>query len=285
MERLIPVMVRTFGRTGSTLLMQILGTHQNVCFERQYPFETRYLTYVYNMSRMMGLKAKVDEPWDNDVLFRGKQRMMGCLPYGNLKSLDRERLSQRALMSLWQDFSAEMRETAGLGSDEQAFYAEKVPPYVAETVNDAMPAKNLFLLRDPRDEMVSIMSFNHKRGFKSFGWLETDTDVSYAQKICRNRQKFMQLMIDFEANKRRLFVRYEDLIRNGDEEVERLSEWLGLPLSLKKLEKEKKIREVHMTSTDPSASVERWRRELSDEVLDIFKNNLGDELTGLGYAV
>jgi len=83
--------------------------------------------------------------------------------------------------------------------------------------------KYLFLLRDPRDEMVSIMSFNHKRGYKSFGWLETDTDVSYAQKICRNRQKFMQLMIDFEANKRRLFVRYEDLIKNGDEEVERLS--------------------------------------------------------------
>ena len=40
-----------------------------------------------------------------------------------------------------------------------------------------------------------------------------------------------------------------------------------------------------MTSTDPSASVERWRRELSGEVLDIFKNNLGDELSGLGYAV
>ena len=152
MEQLIPVMVRTFGRTGSTLLMQILGSHRNVCFERRYPFETRYLTYVYNMSRMMGLKANVDEPWDNDVLFRGKQRMMGCLPYGNLQSLDRERLSQRVLMSLWQDFSAEMRESAGLGSDENAFYAEKVPPYVAETVNDAMPAKNLFLLRDPRDE-------------------------------------------------------------------------------------------------------------------------------------
>ncbi len=285
MERLIPVMVRTFGRTGSTLLMQILGSHQNVCFERRYPFETRYLTYVYNMSRLLTLKGKADEPWDNDVLFRGEQRMMGCLPYGDLKSLDRNRLSKRALMSLWETFSAEMRESAGIGSGEKAFYAEKVPPYVAETVNDTMPAKNIFLLRDPRDEMVSIKSFNHKRGYKSFGWLETDTDVSYAQRICRNRQNFMQFMLDFKTDNRRLFVRYEDLIRNGDEEVGRISEWLGLPLSLKKIEKEKKIREVHMTSRDPSASVERWRHELSDEVLDIFKNNLGNELTGLGYAV
>ncbi len=285
MERLTPVMVRTFGRTGSTLLMQILGTHRNVCFERQYPFEHRYLTYVYNMSRMIGLKARVDEPWDNDVLFRGKQRMMGCLPYGNTKSINRDSLADRTLLSLWQDFSAEMRESAGIGPTEKAFYAEKVPPYVAETVNQALPAKNLFLLRDPRDEMVSIMSFNQKRGFNSFGWVDTDTDVTYAVKMCKNRQKFMQLMIDFEVNHRRLFVRYEDLIRQGEEEVERLSEWLGLPLSLKQIEKEKKIREVHMTSKDPMASVERWRRELSDEVLEIFKISLGEELDGLGYAV
>jgi len=133
--------------------------------------------------------------------------------------------------------------------------------------------------------MVSIMSFNQKRGFNSFGWQDTDTDVSYAQRMCKNRLNFMHMMMDFESNQRRLYVRYEDLIRNGDEEVERLSDWLGLPLSLKKIEKEKKIREIHMTSKDPSASVERWRRELSDDVLEIFKKNLGDELSSLGYAV
>jgi len=92
-------------------LIPVLGSHQNVCFERAYPFEHRYLTYVYNMSRLMGLKSKVDEPWDNDVLFQGKQRMMGCLPYGNMKSINRESLSERTFLSLWQDFSAEMRES------------------------------------------------------------------------------------------------------------------------------------------------------------------------------
>lgn len=285
MDNLVPLMVRTFGRTGSTLLMQILGSNKHVCFERNYPFEHRYLTYVYNMARVVGLPAKVDEPWDNDVLFRGKQRMMGCLPYGKIASLDRGRLSQRAFLALWQEFSIEMRETAGIGSGETAYYAEKVPPYVAETVNEALPAKNLFLLRDPRDEMVSIMSFNQKRGFHSFGWLDDDTDVSYAHKMCRNRQQFMQMMINFEGNHRRMYVRYEDLIRQGAHEVERLSEWIGLPLSLKTIEKEKKILAVHMTSKDPSGSVERWRGELSPEVLDIFKSNLGDELNELGYAV
>ena len=95
----------------------------------------------------------------------------------------------------------------------------------------------------------------------------------------------MQMMINFEGNHRRMYVRYEYLIRQGAHEVERLSEWIGLPLSLKTIEKEKKILAVHMTSKDPSGSVERWRGELSPEVLDIFKSNLGDELNELGYAV
>lgn len=285
MDTLVPIMVRTFGRTGSTLLMQILGSNGQICFERQYPFEHRYLAYVFNMSRVMGLTGKVGEPWDNDVLFRGKERMIGCLPYGGVKLIDRERLSKRTFISLWNEFSAEMREQSGLKPGTPGFYAEKIPPNVANTANDLLKARNIFLLRDPRDEMVSIKSFNDKRGFNSFGWLENDNDVSYAHKMCRNRQLFMKNMIDFEENKRRIAVRYEDLIKNEDAEVERLSNWLGLPLNTKGISKDKTIRKLHMTSADPLKSVERWREELSDEVQDIFAKQIGNELTQLGYAV
>ncbi len=285
MDTLVPVMIRTFGRTGSTLLMQILGSSGQICFERQYPFEHRYLAYVYNMSRVLSLPAKVDEPWDNDVLFRGKQRMVGCLPYGRVELIDRERLSERAFVSLWNNFSAEMRDKSGLAPDCLGFYAEKVPPYVANTANQILKAKNIFLLRDPRDEMVSIKSFNAKRGFHSFGWLEDDNDVSYAQKMCKNRQQFMQHMIEFDENDRRIAIRYEDLIRNEDATVKRLSEWLGVSLNTKGVSKDKSIRKIHMTSSDASTSVERWRDELSDEVQDIFANQIGNELSQLGYAV
>ncbi len=289
MDRLVPVMVRTFGRTGSTLLMQILGSSDQVCFEREYPFEHRYLTYVYNMARVAGLPAtvpgNVNVQWDNDVMFRGKSPVVGCLPYGKVNGVNRGALSKKLFASIWDDFSSELRRSNGIASGQTAYYAEKVPQEVAHMANELLMSKNIFLLRDPRDEMVSIKSFNQKRGFNSFGWLDTDTDISYAHKMCRNRQKFMRTMIGFESNHRRIHVRYEDLIRRGDEEVERLSDWLGVPMCLSTATRNKKIRQIHMTSKDASSSVERWRTELSDDVQKIFSRDLGAELDGLGYAV
>jgi len=92
-------------------------------------------------------------------------------------------------------------------------------------------------------------------------------------------------MIDFQQTERRIAVRYEDLIRQQDIEVARLSEWLGLPLNTKAVSKDKNIRKIHMTSSDASQSVERWRQELSEDVQSIFADQLGNELTQLGYAV
>lgn len=279
-------MIRTFGRTGSTLLMQILGTDKRVCFERLYPFEQRYLTYVYNMARMIGETPKANSTtWNNDVLFQSRTVSIGSLPYGRIKAFDREELSRRCFVSLWEQFSQAMREHQQLTHDQLAYYAEKVPNQVADHANRYLNARNIFLLRDPRDEMVSIRSFNQKRGFHSFGWLDSDSDISYARKICRNRKQFLQNLLSFDTSHRRIFVRYEDLIKNGEVEVARLSKWLGVPLSMKKATRDKCIQKKHMTSENPGLSVERWKSELSEEVLDIFRTEIGNELRELGYTV
>ncbi|MFK7889193.1 MAG: sulfotransferase [Granulosicoccus sp.] len=279
-------MIRTFGRTGSTLLMQILGTDKRVCFERLYPFEQRYLTYAYNMARMIGETPKANSTdWNNDVLFQCRAASIGSLPYGRIKAFDREELARRCFVSLWEQFSQAMREHQQLTPDQLAYYAEKVPNQVADHANKYLNARNIFLLRDPRDEMVSIRSFNQKRGFQSFGWLDSDSDISYARKICRNRRQFLQNLLSFDTSHRRIFVRYEDLIKNGEVEVARLSKWLGLPLSMKKATRDKGIQKKHMTSENPGLSVERWKTELSEEVLDIFRAEIGVELKELGYTL
>ena len=133
--------------------------------------------------------------------------------------------------------------------------------------------------------MVSIMSFNKKRGFYSFGWSDNDTDVSYAKRMCNNRRFFMQHMLNTPNTERRINVRYEDLITNGHEEVERLSEWAGVSMDLETAMGNVEIQKKHMTSPDSASSVERWRNELSDEVQNIFSKELGQELSNLGYAV
>jgi len=266
---LTPIMVRTFGRTGSTLLMQILGTSDQILFEREYPFEHRYLSYVFNLARTIKEPPKTSDAWNNDTLFQCRSDLIGSLPYGKTGLVDKKRLFETCFVSLWENFSLSMKAQSSAEYGNQYFYAEKVPSEV----------------RDPRDEMVSIMSFNQKRGFRSFGWAENDTEVSYARKMCKNRRFFMQHMFKANDSYRRINIRYEDLINKGQEEVERLSEWAGVELSFEKAMNNSEIRDRHMTSRDSASSVERWRGELSLEAQDIFTSELGEELTNLGYAV
>ncbi|MBX2880113.1 MAG: sulfotransferase [Granulosicoccus sp.] len=285
MSSLVPVMVRTFGRTGSTLLMQILGTSERILFERQYPFEHRYLTYVYQLTQQIQAPVVTDDTWNNSVLFQGRKSVVGCLPYVKTPLLDRERLALKSIESLWEVFSAEMLESAGLSPDQTCFYAEKTPHKVSDFVTEHLGGRTVYLLRDPRDELVSIRSFNQKRGFRSFGWSESDTDLSYARKMCTNRRTFMRDLLNSEISDRRYHIRYEDLITNGEKEVSRLSAWLGEPLNFAKAMKNKNVHQQHMTARNFKSSVERWRRELGEDVQELFADELGQELVELGYAV
>ena len=285
MTHLTPLLIRTFGRTGSTLLMQVLGTSERVCFERQYPFEHRYLTYVHRLADTIGSPPASGPAWNNDLMFSGRHEAIGPLPYGEVRALDLESLARGTYVALWEQFSASLRERQGLAPGAEGFYAEKAPHQVADRANELLRARNVFLLRDPRDEMVSIMSFNRKRGFHGFGWQQDDTEVSYARRMCRNRRAFLRMLAAFETTERRVSIRYEDLVRDGQSEVERLAEWLGSPMSFAAATKDKRIKAQHMTSKDPASSVERWRTELGDEARGIFAAELGDELSELGYRV
>lgn len=265
--------------------MQILGTSQRVLFERHYPFEHRYLTYVYQMSRQIQAPVVTDENWNNNLLFQGRKSYVGCLPYVKTDMLDRESLAEGALVKLWEAFSLEMREKAGFTPEQSCFYAEKIPHKAADVIGRVLQGRTIYLLRDPRDEMVSIKSFNQKRGFQAFGWQEDDTDISYARKMCKNRRDFMRGLLETETSHKRYHVRYEDLIREGESETDRLAQWLGASLNYGSATKNKDIQQQHMTSQNSLSSVERWRKELSDDVQSIFSEELGTELVELGYAV
>ena len=191
-----------------------MGTSERVCFERSYPFEQRYLTYAYDLARMVALPGQHDAQWNNEVMFQGRSPVVGCLPYANVGCLDRAELSHALFRSNWDQFSIAMRKKASLPMEALAYYAEKAPSHVADLANEMFKGKNIFLLRDPRDELVSIKSFNRKRGFNSFGWVDTDTDMSFATKMCKVRGRFMRHLLEMKPDHRRIMVRYEDLIEN-----------------------------------------------------------------------
>ncbi|MBR9925679.1 MAG: sulfotransferase [Gammaproteobacteria bacterium] len=276
-----PILLRSFGRSGSTFMMQLLGSHENVLFERVYPFENRYLTYLARMAALAGMSPDNDGEWNHDRLMHHNVKRVGPLPYQDVSIFDKSKMPKTAFASLWNGFSKSLNVAQ---NDAPVFYAEKVAHDICALVNQSVYTKNLFLIRDPRDEFLSIKSFNKKRGFNGFGWQENDTDESFAVRLCRSRKKFMQTIskID-EKEERRIMVRYEDAIENADKTCTRLSDWLGVQLDAESVQKSAKNFQHHMTSQKVSDSVQRWKNEMSEELKDVFVSELGEELASLKY--
>lgn len=276
-----PVLLRSFGRSGSTFMMQLLGSHENVLFERVYPFENRYLTYLARVAALTGMQPDNDSEWNHDRLMHHNVKRVGPLPYQNISVFDKSSMPKTVFSPLWDGFSKSLHSPE---NDLPVFYAEKVAHDICSLVNQSVYSKNLFLIRDPRDEFLSIKSFNKKRGFNGFGWQSDDTDESFALKICRSRKMFMQEIEKInDKEDRRLMVRYEDAIEDAKKTCTRLSDWLGIQLDADSVQKNANNYHHHMTSQKASDSVRRWKSEMNDGLQEIFVSELGDELASLGY--
>ena len=58
---LTPILVAGSGRSGTTMLMALLGTDPRVAFDRVYPFENRYLTYFAKFAFLSGRPGRGEE--------------------------------------------------------------------------------------------------------------------------------------------------------------------------------------------------------------------------------
>ncbi|WP_156035244.1 sulfotransferase [Microbulbifer sp. HZ11] len=279
-----PIMLRSFGRSGSTLLMQVLGTSSNVIFDREYPFEKRHLTYLHRVAKVASAEAENGDDWNPDTLFDRNLKRVGPIPYVDTSIVDRSKLRTDYLLRLWNGFSSQVISKAAGSVDPSRplYYAEKVVHDICEDVNQTLEAKNIFLLRDPRDEFLSIKSFNHKRGFKGFGWQENDSDESYALRLCDMRKTFMRHVSNLKSDHRKIFIKYESFMRDPFRFTDEIGDWLDLSLNYGEVLQARDTVSQHITS---EANSIRWKSELSPRLKKIFSDNIGEELNSLGYEV
>ena len=78
-EPLVPVVFVATGRSGSTLLMELLGTSPDVLFERVYAYERAYLTYLLQWARLPLEGAASSDRWH-----RASIDQVGHVPAGKL---------------------------------------------------------------------------------------------------------------------------------------------------------------------------------------------------------
>lgn len=290
---LVPVFVGTTGRSGTTLMMQLLGSSPSVAFDRIYAFEHGYLSYLWLWANLPEHGMKNGPDWRRAALDQAgwldKHGKIGGIPWGDPLALDGDPTVPFAfdvIAAVWPVFS---RRAAAYHATEvggvATHYAETGPPWLIDELQRVFETlKAAYFVRDPRDQWLSMMSFVEKTGQRSFGYKPEDTPTDFARRIAEQQKEIFATVADVVENDATIVVRYERLVEDLEGEAERLSGWLGVELDPQVVRDNERAMRKHRTSKDGS-SVGRWRTEMDADFLAIFHSTMGEEIAALGYPL
>ncbi len=278
-SNLRPVLVRLLeGRVGSTLVMQLLGTAPEIMFDRVYPFENSYLTY---LTRLVGqIAAPRPEGTDMIQFLYGDTARVGPLPFP-AEQLACDAFARDSLRSVWQAFSRAMQATT---ASPARFYAEKYWGDVTPVVAAGLEPIVVDLVRDPRDVVASVRAFITKSGRQRFGRAQARDDDEHVRRLAAGmgfRLQEFALLLPVTH----LTIRYEDLVAELRAEVARLETAIGVRLEVNAVSDALPAMAHHVTSASPDRSVGRWVRDLSPEEVGVIERRLGEQMVGLGYTL
>jgi hypothetical protein len=275
-----PLLVDPFmGRSGSTLVMKILGSSPAIAFDRAYPYENRYLTYLCRFLDQVDGRLPAPPEWSMMALLRGSPYEIGPLPFSPT-ALDPQDLVTRLTWHVW----AALSESFLARSGEYRYYAEKTPGEPAETVARAgIAIKLINLVRDPRDVVASIRAFDQKRGFFGFGRTPGQTEAEYLRVLASDMRRNLDRMQERARRHDHFWVRYEDLVTAPETVVDPLADWLDVRLRADVVHVRDEEYERHTTTPSPDESVGRWRQRLSAEEAAHLEDALSDHMARLGY--
>ncbi len=272
-----PVVVRMLeGRVGSTLVMQLLGTSEEICFDRSYPYEHSYLTYLARLAAQL----------DQDVSSR---HGMGEIVYSedpNLPPLpfppeivERHDLAREALSGLWSAFSRALFARGGA-----RLYAEKFWGDVARLRAAGIDPYVVDLVRDPRDVVASVRAFNTKTGVPRFGRERAGDDAARLVTLVAG-MAFRLRELTSATGERRILVRYEDLVQDLGSSSAAIGDVLGVDLDPRAVVAAESEMSRHITAPSVAASVGRWRSDLAEHEVAAIERRLGRAMESLGYEL
>jgi hypothetical protein len=291
--QLPPIMVTALGRSGTTMLMHSLAACPDVVVGGAYPYELRFARYWLHAAKVLSDPADPNDGPSVDAF----QHDLGSVPSNPFFSSRSEpaavawlaesqpalagELAQRSLDGIYGKLAAERGGAR--------YFAEKFAPSYSQSIAWELygeRSRELFLVRDFRDVLSSIVAFNRKRGFEAFGRGESADDLDFVRRLGGSARMLLQA---WEARRERAhLVRYEDLVVDPAAALGAIGEHLELDSTAVAAmvaatgESSAKL-DRHKTSADPAASMGRWREDLTPEIASACEESFAGPLEAFGY--
>src|SRR5262245_24322281 len=151
---LIPILLAAEGRSGTTALMALLGTDPRVAFDRVYPYENRYLTWLAKVAHVVGRPVN-SEVFIAEQLFELADDRLGPMP----RSMEQPASLMPSATTWTTGLCSMFTEHVRKRDPSATYYAEKAPFWLAALLRQSMPVRVVNLVRDPRDVFLSARKF------------------------------------------------------------------------------------------------------------------------------
>jgi Sulfotransferase family len=298
--RLQPIILTSLGRMGTTWLMKVFAAHPQVAVHRRYPYELSTAKYWAHALEVLSRAANGPKPEaDADVPDTESLWSVGPNPFLSRDSvsdpvlgpwLGRSYVEQLAAFTLRtiDDWYTAVARTTGDG--QPLYFAEKHMPVQTPDLmrNIYAAAKEIFLVRDPRDMAWSVIKFDRARGFTGFGRESAVGEEEYIRTELRRRTR--KLLAAWQARRdSSALVRYEDLVLSPDETLAEVLDYLELESSpevvrglLERAAERTPEFDAHRTSASLEQSIGLWC-EAEGSLRAAFEDAFSELVDEFGY--
>jgi hypothetical protein len=253
--QVVPILISGFGRSGTTAIMALLGTDDSVAFDRIYPYEIRYLTFLIKQSMLANRK----HPGTVHDAFRMCDSNLdsGSGPPWHPLTDTLVHLSDiLSPQELWSQFVKRVQTTA----PQATHYAEKAPFWLADQLREVTPVRVIHLVRDPRDVYLSVRAFAHSTGQLESHGLAGDFEPDQARDMAYQLASFSEAAHADRGRDDAVVLRYDEWSSNLADTAAHLGSWLKLNFNANSPSITSHLGK-HRTTKDMASSRGRWQRE------------------------
>jgi hypothetical protein len=256
---LIPLILASFGRSGSSLLLSILNKYKEIFIPGPFPYERRYLSYLAKLSKSIYLNA--DNRNNNlsyldteTVCFTGNPFIYedSLLRSGCTREILSKDLFILSAISLLINLHKE--------SSSSIFWAEKGIDQIESMNTLGINEWNCIrLIRDPRDLILSHIQFHN---------IElSDPGIQF---FLNGYKNFLLSIMNSNDEDLRMFdCKYEDMLFDGLAFENKICKFLNIEYKVDQIDFSN-LNKNHKTSIDFSASVGRYKNLVDQPTLSLI---------------